>query len=242
MLHIGSSLRIVAAALLIAAAPSTAAAQGVITLKGGMSWAGLVGEGENDEGSLQELFGGIAMAFPISNNMAIQGELLFMRKGAKLFQQVDPRPRIVTDTLTDMTDTIPAMGPRPAAGLRMNYVEIPVLFRFALPRPPILPSVYIGPFIAFNQDCDLIPGGTDTDSEPVDCDDASATQHFDPASPDLGVVIGAALDLLIGSTSSVSIEGRYNVGAFSIEDGDDPADITHAVWAVLVGVTFPVAF
>ena len=77
----------------------------------------------------------------------------------------------------------------------LNYVDVPVYLRVALPIPGPLPFVYAGPQVSFELSCQAAPG---------DCPDT------DRPKTSYAAVLGAGVRL--GARGGLSVEGRYLYG------------------------------
>lgn len=126
---------------------------------------------------------GIAVRYHISPSLAIQGEAQFSQKGEKL------------------EGNIPGFGV--VEEIQLDYIEIPVLARYAVPLSPLMTAgVFAGPSVGFPINSKL-----KTDNDSFDIDNAST---------DFGLNVGVD----IGS-GPFSVDGRFNFGLTDIADDFD---------------------
>jgi hypothetical protein len=180
----------------------------------GINLAKLGGEDVDNADNRTGFVGGIVASFPMAPNFAIQPELTFSMKGAK-----------GRDASTDGT-------------FKMNYIELPVLFRFDVPTTGTTkPFLLAGPAIAFQTGCDI--SGTDQGTTvTLSCKDLSdqfAGGTFDPKSFDVGTMFGGGLAFDAGGRT-MTIGVRYNLGLMkTFED----AEIKNRVLSFVGTFEFP---
>jgi hypothetical protein len=176
-----------------------AAAQPAVGLKAGLSLAKITGD---DVGDVQTkagfMIGGFA-AFPLGENTALQPEILYTQKGAK------------------------ADGLGGEEVLSLNYIDVPILFRFTVAGEGARPIFLLGPSIGFKASDKFTVGG-----EEVEIGDFKST--------DFGLVfgLGAQIQQFVG-------EVRYNLGLTNILDVPDEANtasIKNSVISLQAGFTF----
>ena len=194
------------AALAIALGAGTAGAQdsGVeFGLKAGLNLASLEGDDVFEEAALKSrtgFSGGIFVGIPVTPNFLIQPEVLYSQKGAKL----------------------EAAGEE--ATVKIDYIEVPVLFKGRFGSGGAKPSVFAGPAVGFK-----VTGKTEFQGEEEDIEDLKST--------DFGIVFGAGLDLAAGSGSFI-LDVRYTLGLTTLDDSDEPDDVKNGVWSFSVGYAF----
>jgi hypothetical protein len=194
------------ASLAIALGAGTAGAQdsGVeFGLKAGLNLASLSGDDVFEEGALGNrtgFSGGLFVGIPVTENFLIQPEVLYSQKGAH----------------------VEAAGEE--AAIKLDYVEVPVLFKGRFGSGGAKPSVFAGPAVGFK-----VTGKTEFEGEEEDVEDLKST--------DFGIVFGAGLDLAAGSGSFI-LDVRYTLGLTTIDDTDNPDDVKNGVWSFSVGYAF----
>lgn len=204
----------------VAAAPGGAAAQSAMGLRAGVRHAQLDAASPSADGAIDAFLVGGYFGFGLSDRLGLQLEVVYGGRGS--------------EAMTFGTEV--ADGTAVTAGLDMSYLDVPVLLRAGFPGRRVLPSVFVGPYFGFMLSCELTPEGGET----RDCDgEESLTARFTPRSTDIGLVVGGAVDFLLGE-SSVFIDARYTTGLLSIEAGDDAMDARHTGLAVSGGFAFPV--
>lgn len=159
--------------------------------------------------------GGVYGAFDLSPMIGVQPELLFVRKGAKLF----------STNVTIGSLTFGSVG----STLDVDYVEIPVLLRLSLPTAgPVDVRLLAGPVASLKvaekvSTTGLI--GVSLDSDQV-------------KTSDLGLALGGAVALQSGSMKLVG-EGRYTIGLANISDLPFGGDVKNGTFYATVGLEFP---
>ncbi len=147
----------------------------------------------------QSWSGGIGFSFALTRAIAIQPELLYSSKG------VIVRPGELENERYSRV------------GLRLDYVELPLLFKFSVPSESILTgSIYFGPFGALKVDHGL-SGRRTRDSEELEIDDNELNDELTPG--DAGGIIGASLSIGTGLVD-VILDARFTVGAVTIFEDD----------------------
>jgi hypothetical protein len=116
--------------------------------------------------------------------------------------------------------------------LSLQYLEFPLLIKFALGGGRTRPALFVGPSLAFELGCtyDAFPDGT---SNPVDCADAGLQTR----SLDVGIAFGADVEIPLGSGHFV-IDGRGIVGLSSFDDSEANLDFRNRILSLMVGYRF----
>lgn len=152
------------------------------------------------------LLGGLSLVLPSGGAFALQPEALLVSKGAK------------------GTNTT-------AAGLKLNYVEIPVLLRLTLSRDgSVHPHAYAGPYLGFQIDCSV--KGTS-----ADCNDVPGVST---KTVDVGGIVGGGLDFDFGPLVLTG-GARYGFGVSTVADfqvGSVKESAKNGVWALYTGLSF----
>ena len=130
-----SPLIILTMCLTLSSANTTAAGQLSFGPLGGGNLANLV-DSPQGYSSRAGLNGGILLGGQISRLFGVQGEVYYSQKGAK--GEEEPA----------QIDTI-------AKSIRLNYVELPLLFRAQTPGETARMFAVLGPAIAFTLSCDI---------------------------------------------------------------------------------------
>ncbi|HLP10893.1 MAG TPA: porin family protein [Flavobacteriales bacterium] len=97
---------------------------------------------------------------------------------------------------------------------KINYVEVPLLFKFGLQLPGIYPHVYIGPYYAHA----LSQSYTYTDINGGTISQEYQQMKIRPN--DIGAIGGAGIDFHINRLF-FTIDGRYGLGMSTIDGGAD---------------------
>jgi hypothetical protein len=183
-----------------------------IGVKGGVNLSRLRNDVlENYTDYLQSFCAGGFISLNISGAFAIQPEVLFTIKGAKMEENI-------LGELLDMK-------------FKLNYLEIPVLFKISLPPlSKIKLNLFAGPAIAIKLKAiaEISSGGMTKEEKLENIQDS-----------DMGLVMGGGIDL-----GGFIIEGRYTMGLNSIYDSEDDvfedkeSDLSNSVFSFLVGFYF----
>jgi hypothetical protein len=158
--------------------------------------------------------GGVYGAFDLTPAIGIQPELLFVRKGAKLFS-------------SDVTIGGIHLGEE-SLTLDVDYVEIPLLLRFSVPAaPPLDLRLLAGPVASIKADEKLSAGGLIDYSYSSD----------EIKSADFGVAVGAAVAVHSGNLALVG-EGRYTLGLTNVSDLPFGGDVKNGSIYLMAGLEF----
>lgn len=168
---------------------------------GGLNLANFAGDDvENNKAKLC-FGGGIFMNFPMSELISLQPELLYMNKGAKM----------------DIADD---------AGIRMSYIDIPVLVKFTVQTGgAFAPSFFAGPYLGFNLSAESY-----YEDEEFDIKDQVK-------STDAGLVFGCGFDYAM-CKGNLIFDARYALGLTSLDDTADEDDVTNTGVIFMVGYGF----
>jgi hypothetical protein len=195
----------IALALLIGAVAAPCAAQGVdFGAKAGLNASTISGY-EGPAGGLdatygRNIIGGLFVAIPVVEALAIQPEVLLTRKGV---------------TLTASAGDI-----RTRTALRLEYLEVPILARFAMSRRGRIYGL-AGPALAYLRAA----------SERIEAVDLKTERDVEPPRRfELSVVAGAGLRL-----GAFVLEGRYCQGLTNL---DETGSLKTRLLAALVGLQF----
>jgi hypothetical protein len=157
--------------------------------------------------------GGASSAFRFSGRWSVQLDALYVQKGGRENNDNDP-------------------GDGNDDELSLDYLEIPLLLKFAFTEGGTRPELYVGPSFDFELSCsyDVFPDGG---SLPVDCADAGLRTR--PV--DVGIAFGLDVEVPLGSGWLV-IEGRGVVGLESFDDSEAGLDYKNRILALMVGYRF----
>lgn len=179
---------VVAAA--VAAGPAHAGA--AFGVKGGVSISQVQAD-LFDTDNRTGFVGGIYGAFDLTPAIGIQPELLFVRKGAKLFEY---------------SGDVIGIPVSESVSLDVDYLEVPVLLRVSLPvAEPVDVRLLAGPVASLKMDEKLSTSGLFGYS--LDSDQIKTA--------DIGIAAGAAVALRSGDMRIVG-EGRYTFGLTNVSD------------------------
>jgi hypothetical protein len=110
--------------------------------------------------------------------------------------------------------------------LKLNYFEVPVLFKFMFGTSATKPFVFAGPEMGILLSSSVGSGGLSIDAGDL------------WKSTDLGLVFGGGVDFPVGK-NTMSLDGRYEVGLSKIPDaGDVDIDIKTTNISFMFGFAF----
>jgi hypothetical protein len=208
---------IVAAACAALVTPSLQAQSPSIGFKLGPSFSTLSTDEDEGQKTLTKFTGGGFIRFDMGR-FGVQPELMYVTKGTKFSES--------------------EQGTTFEAELRLDYIEIPVLF--VLPfgtGTGVAPHVYAGPAFAFEAGCSVGFSGGGIDAS-VDCDEGDEEFIGERNKFDVGAMVGGGISVPMGP-GAVLLEGRYNFGLMNlIKDSDETA--RNRSGAVLVGYSIPI--
>ena len=182
-------------------------------IKGGLNFASLSTDGNNDKNLKMGFHAGVFTKIPFSETFAIQPELLYSGKGIKL--NYDESAIADGDTK-----------------FNLNYIDVPVKLVFNLSEDF---EFQFGPYFSY-----LINANTDTDAElfggEVDSNDELDREHFNTFDYGLTAGLGFDLDPMIFGLN-------YNLGLKQVAKNNDVSydligDAKNMVIQAYVGLKF----
>jgi hypothetical protein len=209
-----SALGIALTLALLPALPAASHAALAFGVKGGVSLSH-VNADLFDTDARTGFVGGAYGSFDLSPMIGVQPELLFVRKGAKLFS-------------TDVTIggiTFGSVG----STLDVDYLEIPVLLRLSpAPGAPLDLRLLAGPVLSFKLDEQVSTTGLIGIS--LDSDQVKTS--------DFGLAVGGAAAVRNGDLRVVA-EGRYTFGLSNVSDLPFGGDVKNGAFYATLGLEFP---
>jgi len=206
-------------ALALAALPVAAQAQISIGPMAGVSFFTFSGSDANiygtdlganfSKGYRVGFVGGGFAEFELGKVFAIEPQVLYVQKGAKYN--------------VDLTGG----GPSGNATLKLDYIQIPVLFKaeYREAGRNYAPSLFVGPAIAFKTSC-KISASADGTSASEDCGTDAVN------STDFSLVFGIGFEL-----SRFVLQARYDLGLTNVPQ-DSGVDIKNGGFAITLGYGF----
>lgn len=160
--------------------------------------------------------GGVFVAHSLFRGVSIQVRALYTGKGAKTIS-------IATDPdgneIGEITST-----------WKLDYVNVPVLLRLAVPiGPRVRPFVSAGPDFGFNVASEVKTELNGAGSLP--------NQDFDAKSPDVGIAGGLGLEFGVGS-GWVFLDAQYTLGLSGAFGTASPFQDKNRAWAFSLGYGF----
>jgi hypothetical protein len=185
--------------------PSTVAAQGIsYGVKGGINFASVSFDPSEDTntGTRIGIAVGGSVALPLGSRLTIQPEGLFSQKGEK----------------ADLDGVV--------VKLEIDYIEVPVLVKYAITQGSRSFHVFGGPSMAFKVRSKATASFGGTTVETGEDELIKDT--------DFGVVVGAGMDF-----GKWSVDGRYTMGFADINNDEaDETKIRTRTISVLAGIRF----
>jgi len=182
--------------------------------KGGLSFSNMTVEGNNDQNLKFGFHAGVFNKFSISENFAIQPELLYSVKGFK----------------NNFDDNVFADG---EAKFNLNYIDLPVKLVYNL-APDF--DFHFGPYVGY-----LVGANVETNAEVLDYFNVNSQEELDRDNFnafDIGLTAGMGFTL-----DPVILGFNYNMGLTKVAKDDQPTeemlgDARNAVIQVFVGIMF----
>lgn len=192
--------------LLLLALPFVASAQPTFGVKAGLGVANLYGFEDGDLSAGVEkspvlgFTGGVMAQLPLSPSFAVRPEVLFTMKGTKISSEVT-----VGGTTVEASQTT-----------RINYVEVPVMARVALPVGPFADAgILVGPTVGFK-----LSESLKAERDGVEINIGDSADDF-AKSFDAGVAVGAEY-----GSGPFAVEARYTYGLLGVNEDDDDEDFS----------------
>jgi hypothetical protein len=186
-------------------------------VKAGLAVSNIGGEfGDLLEGDARIGFsGGVFVTIGLRGVFQLQPELLWVAKGAT--------------TQLELTDTSGGLIGTQDLTFALDYLEIPVLARIALPTGgPIRPSLVVGPALAIKLSSRLNSSGPFPNLG-RDLDSVTRT--------DLGLVMGAGVDLGRGPGRFL-LDARYTLGLTNVWGSQSTLNARNGTLALMAGYGF----
>jgi hypothetical protein len=197
-----SILALAAAVGAVGAVPAAAGAQTTIGLTAGANFATFGGkdasEAEDELGRRTGVRIGAFAHVPLGLVLTFRPELVYSQRGAEY---------------------VPDGGGTATA--KLDYLEVPLLFRIGMPGSGLGLHALAGPTLSFELQCEGSVGCTE-----------SGTKSFI-----VGGQVGAGIDLPV-PVFLLSVDGRYTFGLESFSE-DEADDVKHRLWSVTVSAGFP---
>ncbi len=184
-------------------------------VKGGLNMANITGD--NTEGTSMKMggVGGVFMCYKITEIFAIQPEIFFSMKGTKM----------------DFVEEIDGEDVTIETSMKLNYIEIPLLFKVNLPTEgAIKPMLYAGPALGILMTA-KVSGEAEGVSVDVDIKD-------EVKSTDIGILAGAGVGYQMENGGMLSLEARYEIGMTSIDNSAAADNVKNGVISIMVGYGF----
>ncbi len=208
----------------VAAAPASAVAFDA-GFKAGACFANISGDipGLGSDFTMRNGFsGGIFFDFKLGDRLSIQPEAIYMQKGAWIknitFQWVTHEE--IYEGYMDVE-------------FRMWYFEFPILVKYTMRTESFFrPFLYGGPAFSYTQRA-VIENYLNMGpySWGVRDDIAGQLKKWD-----FGATFGGGMHFAFGSSFSVFLEGRYNLGLLNLNNTEDDATVKNRAITALIGL------
>jgi hypothetical protein len=200
----------VAAVIGMNAAAATPAHAQVIGFKLGPTFSSLeMNDNGSSENRLTSLGGGGFIRFALGG-LSIQPEIMALTKGSDVDGPGD----------NDIQ-------------LQLDYIEVPVLARYAFGNGRFMPYVMAGPSFNFGIGCE-VETEFNNEENSSDCEDAL----FDRKDTDIGLTGALGLELGVGP-GAMLFEGRYVHGLTDVSRNDGGVDVKNRTFAIFAGYSIP---
>jgi hypothetical protein len=212
---------VLAAACVVALAPTDAWAQGTLGIKGGLNVSTLsVDDPANPDFGFDDqtdFVVGAFLQYATAGWFALQAEILYSQNGAK------------------------AQGEGPDIKLNLNYLRVPVLLmaRLASRESPMYPILYAGPQVAFETRCQ-VTGEQDGASVGFGCEDPELGDPLETKKVEFGLVFGGGFEILF-SRLTAQLDARYNLGLTNLNASANSSEVSvkNRGWSFILGVGIP---
>ena len=158
---------------------------------------------------------------PLSPGLSFQPGIQYAQKGAS-----------ATDTSEGQEFTLE---------LSFDYVEVPLLLRYAFPTTGALGvSLYGGPSLAFEASCEVTLQGTSV-TLTIGCDEGGQQGvEVNTKSFDLGVLFGGGISVPAGP-GRLTVDVSYDMGLTNISsDAQDDESVKNRAFYITAGMALPV--
>ncbi len=205
-------VRTALAIVLLAMIPGAVSAQAELGVRAGLNVASLNSTGNEEVSSRTTVNVGAFLTIPVSSVFGIQIVASFSEKGAD----------------------------RGAGGasatVDIGYLQIPVLAKISLPTPgKVGVHFLVGPTFGIRTNCTSMDEG----GQSIDCDDSSGPSGDVVKSTDIGVLVGAGLDISVAPKTSLLVELQYEYGLSDIVDsGVNGTELKNRAFSILAGLSF----
>lgn len=119
--------------------------------------------------------------------------------------------------------------------IKLDYLEFPVLLRFAFPSSSNLGlHLYGGAVVGIEAKCE-IEGSEGSVSVTADCDEAD----LDTKSTQFGLMGGAGVDIGISDSMDLFLDVLYNLGLTTVDGSAEEADVKNRAFTIRAGLAIP---
>lgn len=180
-------------------------------------------------GMLPGVNGGVGIGIKVVDYFCIQPEFLFSMKGAKL-----------TGDIEDQGTKIATVD----AKQKINYLEVPLLFKVTIPAGKVVPNVYVGPALGLRLSAkqhakvDFTP---EWQSQGLDDVDTTVDIKDETKAVDFGLAMGGGIDFKAGPGRLI-FDIRYTLGFLTawkpsegINGNEEEVDAKNGVLAFSLG-------
>jgi hypothetical protein len=219
----GTMNRFLAPFALLVAVLSSTPADAQFGIRGGVNLTRLVGGESLNVESRQGLnFGGSARLMSVGP-VSIVPEVYYSQKGATM-------------------DGTASQGAAPRLEFSLDYIEVPVLARLALPIPGLQrlqPYVAAGPSFAWQLRCDVSLVDGDATASARECGEQFGSTSTAFRDADRGVVFTAGVELPVLGMGAVNLEARLVRGLARLIDADAAQpDLRNQAFSLMLGYSF----
>lgn len=217
-MNVRTTLRMVALAMILPS--SVAAQQSRLGLRAGLLASDIASDVAPNGDRLGDTEGASGFTFGA----------FFEQRGSRFFGRVEanyaPRGFVAVDA-------------EPGAEIEasLDYLEIPLLFGARLGSGVLVPSLYAGPWVAFEVSCSLT-ARAGTLEQDVDCDDPDGLTER--RTTDWGVAVGAGLEYEVTERVGLFVDARWTPGLGNLDTAPDNENVNakSRSWVFAAGASF----
>ncbi|MGB3616584.1 MAG: porin family protein [Catalinimonas sp.] len=151
------------------------------------------------------LNGGFFLTYSSVNHLGVSTELLYTQKGEEIERSGESDQQI-----------------------NLSYVELPVLLRYFFGEGRVRPTIYAGPYAAYNLRAKQVDQTTDQVRDVRD----------DVRPFDFGVQVGVGANVRVTNGRWVNLDARYSQGVSRVYDVQPGNDLRNGVVSLNVGYAF----
>lgn len=194
------------------------------SLTAGLSATTIRGDVESDFEPRTALTGGFGLGYDFGNGFMVQGEILYLVKGAYTNTELN-------STITNPDGSTESFDTPVRARFDLTYIEFPLLLSYTFGYAQVQPRVFIGPSAGYNVNASVNIRALESNQD-------GYSQSYSDESVrtwDYGIVAGAGADILV-SGERFRIDARYHLGRANVRSVEPP--LQNVGFTLLFGLAF----